>query len=83
MPRVRPPSLAFLACVAVLTAASCRKAASDDQAAKPPMTQREKDSVLGQSAIPGARGVQKALAAQDSLNKRTARIDSAGRDTGR
>lgn len=48
---------------------------------KPELTQRQKDSVLGQSQIPGARGVQKALAASDSLAKRQARIDSVGKDT--
>jgi hypothetical protein len=40
------------------------------------MTQRQKDSVLGQSGLPGAQGVTKALAASDSVRARTAQQDS-------
>ncbi|HJQ20300.1 MAG TPA: hypothetical protein VJ867_08135 [Gemmatimonadaceae bacterium] len=41
------------------------------------MTQRQKDSVLGQSGIPGAQGVTKALVASDSEKAHQAAIDSA------
>ncbi len=41
-------------------------------------TERETDSVIGQSAVPGATGVQKALDAQDSSRARAAGIDTAG-----
>ena len=41
------------------------------------MTQRQKDSVLAQSQLPGAAGVGKALNAADSAKARQARIDSA------
>jgi uncharacterized lipoprotein YajG len=40
------------------------------------MTQRQKDSVLGQSGIPGAQGVTKAMRAADSAKARQARADS-------
>jgi hypothetical protein len=40
-------------------------------------TERETDSVIGQSKIPGAGGVTKAMAAQDSARARAAAIDSA------
>lgn len=40
-------------------------------------TERETDSVIGQSAVPGASGVQKALDAQDSARARAAGLDSA------
>ena len=40
------------------------------------MTQRQRDSVLAQSSIPGAGGVGKALSAADSLRARNARLDS-------
>ena len=40
------------------------------------MTQRQKDSVLGQSGLPGAQGVTKALTAADSARARIARQDS-------
>lgn len=41
------------------------------------MTQRQKDSVFGQSAVPGASAVTKALRAADSLNAIRKRQDSA------
>ena len=40
------------------------------------MTQRQRDSVLGQSGLPGAQGVTKALSAADSARARQARLDS-------
>lgn len=43
------------------------------------MTQRQRDSVLGQSGIPGAGGVTKAMIAADSAKARQARLDSAAR----
>jgi hypothetical protein len=41
------------------------------------MTQRQKDSVLAQSALPGARGVGMAMNAADSAKARQAQLDSA------
>jgi hypothetical protein len=43
------------------------------------MTQRQRDSVLGQSGLPGASGVTKALGASDSAKARQAQLDSAAR----
>jgi hypothetical protein len=40
-------------------------------------TERETDSVIGQSKVPGAGGVTKAMAAQDSARARAAAIDTA------
>ena len=40
------------------------------------MTQRQKDSVLGQSGLPGAQGVTKALNAADSVKARQAATDT-------
>ena len=40
------------------------------------MTQRQRDSVLAQSGLPGARGVGKALSAADSVRARNAQLDS-------
>lgn len=40
------------------------------------LTQRQRDSVLGASGLPGAQGVQKALQAADSAAARGARLDS-------
>ena len=41
------------------------------------MTQRQKDSVLGQSGLPGAQVVTKAMKMADSLNAIRKRQDSA------
>jgi outer membrane biogenesis lipoprotein LolB len=43
------------------------------------MTQRQRDSVLAQSGLPGAQGVAKALRASDSAKARNAQLDSASR----
>jgi hypothetical protein len=40
------------------------------------MTQRQRDSVLAQSGLPGARGVGQALNAADSVRARNAQLDS-------
>jgi hypothetical protein len=44
-----------------------------------PATQRERDSVLGASQLPGAAGVRGALRATDSASARNARLDSVDR----
>ena len=43
-----------------------------------PLTQRERDSIIGESGLPGARGVRSALRVADSItarNERTAQIN--------
>jgi len=40
-------------------------------------TERERDSIIGQSTLPGARGVQGALNVSDSARAREAARDSA------
>jgi hypothetical protein len=52
--------------------AGCRSSAT----AGAGRTERERDSVIGQSALPGARGVQRALGASDSARARSAVLDS-------
>lgn len=39
-------------------------------------TEREADSVIGQSKLPGAQGVQKAMEAQDTARARAAALDT-------
>jgi hypothetical protein len=41
-----------------------------------PRSERERDSMLGASQLPGARGVRGALGASDSADARNARLDS-------
>ena len=43
-------------------------------------TQRTRDSAIGASGLPGARGVQGALEVADSAAARQARIDSLSQD---
>jgi hypothetical protein len=58
-----------------LALGACAKDASEDSRAA--LTQREKDSILAGSQIPGARAVGKTLTTADSAAARQARIDSA------
>lgn len=44
------------------------------------LTQREKDSILGQSQIPGAKAVKTGMRNADSASARQARLDSAERE---
>jgi hypothetical protein len=57
---------------AFLLSAGC----SADHKTSTGRTQRESDSVIGQSSIPGASGVTKAMESQDSARARAAAIDS-------
>lgn len=58
--------------------ASCsQRATSPTQAA--PLSQRQHDSVIGASRLPGASGVRGALRVSDSAAAERARIDSAAR----
>ena len=59
---------------AALVAAGCAPSSEGNQ--RDTMTQRQKDSVLGQSGLPGAQGVTNALRAADSVKARQAKNDS-------
>ncbi|HYV98987.1 MAG TPA: hypothetical protein VE967_16140 [Gemmatimonadaceae bacterium] len=50
--------------------------ACGSQPKQAPLTQRQRDSVIGASSLPGARGVKGALAVQDSAAKKRAMLDS-------
>jgi len=69
MLRVHP----WLAAVLLLVVAACSPKAGD---ASKMRSQRERDSVLGASRLPGAQGVRGALGASDSAAVRNARVDS-------
>jgi hypothetical protein len=53
---------------------------SKDAPARKELTQRQKDSVVAASRIPGAQGVGAAQRVADSAAARRARIDSAAQD---
>ena len=61
--------------LAVVTLVACSSETKGNR--RDTMTQRQRDSVLAQSGLPGAQGVGKALNAADSAKARQARIDSA------
>lgn len=55
---------------------ACAACGGDEPPPRAEMTQRERDSVIGQSNLPGARGVQGALEASDTAAARQRRADS-------
>jgi uncharacterized lipoprotein NlpE involved in copper resistance len=67
-----PRALASLVLVLVLTSNGCSNRADPKRAT----SERQRDSVLGASKLPGASGVRGAMAAQDSAAARNARLDS-------
>ena len=64
---------AMLLCLVLV---SCGKAQTSGRGAGDTLTRRQRDSVLGASRLPGARGIRGALQAQDSAAARNARADS-------
>jgi hypothetical protein len=48
----------------------------DEAQDKHPRTERERDSIIGASRLPGATGVRRAMAEQDSAATRNSRLDS-------
>lgn len=60
----------------LLLAAACGGSAEQGEA----RSERERDSIIGQSQLPGAQGVQGALDASDSAAARQARLDSIAAD---
>lgn len=67
--------------LALIAVTACSKRPEARMQNADTLTQRQRDSVVGASGLPGARGISKAQAAQDSANARTARTDSAARDS--
>jgi hypothetical protein len=71
-------SLKQISCAILLAAAAAVACAKDEpDPNKRELTQREKDSILGSSQIPGAKAVNRAMKSADSANARQARLDSA------
>jgi hypothetical protein len=66
----------LLLALLALTAACGGAASSDATRARDTLTQRQKDSLTAQSALPGARGVGGALSAQDTAAARNRALDS-------
>lgn len=66
-------ALALLISLSVLSACSGKPQQANN---RDTMTQRQKDSVLAQSGLPGAAGVGMALKTADSLKAKQAALDS-------
>jgi len=58
--------------ITVILTGGCSSSSSSQKT----MTQRERDSAIGSSKLPGAQGVRGALGAADSAAARNARLDS-------
>jgi hypothetical protein len=67
---------AWLAALLLLISIAGCTPKQDGEEGKRPRTERERDSVLGASQLPGARVVRGALGASDSAAARNARLDS-------
>ncbi len=71
-------TLSVLAFAVTLTACPGGSRKSGGGSPADTLTTRQRDSVIGESPLPGARGVRSALRIADSAAARTARIDSLG-----
>jgi hypothetical protein len=68
--------------VLALTLAACGGDKSDQQAVnRDTLTERQKDSILAKSRIPGASAVGRAMTAADSTSAAIRRADSVAADT--
>lgn len=65
--------------VMILALVACSKHSGTDDHSAPAMSERQRDSAIAKSQLPGAGTVGKALAASDSASARAARIDSLSR----
>jgi len=66
----------------LLGAAACGSNSDSKQTVnRDTLTQRQKDSILANSRIPGASNVRRAMTAADSASARALRTDSVARDT--
>ena len=69
--RVRSLTVAVVLVAACSSGKTAKSAAEGDS-----LTERQRDSILAQSRIPGASGVGKAMRAADSTNARIRATDS-------
>jgi hypothetical protein len=60
----------------ILVLAACSKHSGADDRSAPAMSERQRDSAIARSRLPGAGTVGRALAASDTASARAARVDS-------
>jgi hypothetical protein len=61
--------------------AGCSGEKPDQTVNRDTLTQRQKDSILANSRIPGASSVKRAMTVADSASRRALQADSQARDT--
>lgn len=69
-----------VAIVAICLSAACSGDNARESAPADTLSRAQRDSVIGASSLPGARGVQRAIEARDTANARNAAMDSLLRD---
>jgi len=67
-------SILYAGGLGLLAALAC--GSGEQTETQPELTQRQRDSAIGASSLPGARGVTRALEASDSAAARSSRLDS-------
>jgi len=67
--------------VSVFVIAACGKSGSNDAAKRDTLTERQHDSILARSQIPGAKAVGRAMTAADSMSARVQASDTVRADT--
>ena len=65
----------------ILAASSCSSGSNSQAVNRDTLTQRQKDSILAKSRIPGASAVGRAMTAADSTSAGAHRADSVAADT--
>ena len=70
----------FVLVIALLAACTSNESGSQQTVNRDTLTQRQKDSILAQSKIPGASGVGRAMKAADSTSARVQAADTVGNE---
>ena len=71
----------ILLAVSLCSILACGSDKSSSTVNRDTLTERQKDSILANSRIPGARAVGRAMNAADSASARALRTDTVARDT--
>ncbi len=72
----RRPAVLAATLAALVTLVQCGGEAENAGRSADSLSRRQRDSLIGESALPGAGGVRRALDAADSAAARRARADS-------
>ena len=67
----------LILCITCILATGC---SASDHETSDTLTQREKDSLIAESRLPGASGVRGAMTGADSAAARAARLDSLSKN---